>query len=65
MSKLKQTPHFRVESRSAAREEAARQLKNSEQAAREVADLCAQAAKTARLHKVPHAGVGKTSQPQT
>ena len=42
----------------AARREAARQLRNSEAAALDVAALCAQAVKTARLHNIPHAGVG-------
>lgn len=41
-----------------AREEAARQLRDSELAAKEVADLCAKAVDRARLAHVPHAGVG-------
>lgn len=41
-----------------AREAAAEQLKQSEETAKEVAELCAQAADTARLHRLPHAGVG-------
>jgi hypothetical protein len=49
------------ESTLSAREIAAQQLKKSEQAAKEVADLCAQASDTARLRKVPHAGVGGTN----
>jgi len=50
---------------SAAREDAARQLKDSEAAAKEVADLCAQAAETARHFNLPHAGVGSASPPET
>ena len=42
------------------REEAAKQLKDSELAAKEVADLCAQALEKARRSHVPHAGVGDT-----
>jgi hypothetical protein len=42
------------------REKAARQLKDSEEAAKEVADLCAKAAEKARRHHLPHAGVGST-----
>ncbi len=44
----------------AAREATAEQLKMSEESAKEVSDLCAQAAKTARQCNVPHAGVGGT-----
>jgi len=49
----------------ALREQAARQFKDSEAAAKEVATLCEQAAKTARLLKLPHAGVGKLAPPQS
>ena len=42
------------------REKAARQLKDSEKAAKEVADLCAKAADKARRHHLPHAGVDST-----
>ena len=42
------------------REKTARQLKDSEDAAKEVADLCAKAAEKARRHHLPHAGVGST-----
>ncbi len=45
---------------STAREEAARRMQEYETAAREVADLCDQARKTARLHRVPHAGMGQS-----
>jgi hypothetical protein len=42
----------------AAREAAAEQLKQSEETAKEVAELCELAADRARQHKLPHAGVG-------
>jgi hypothetical protein len=43
--------------------DAAQQLKDSEEAARQVADLCAKATKTARLRRIPHAGVGSSLPP--
>jgi hypothetical protein len=43
------------------REKAARQFKDSEEAAKEVADLCAKAAEKARRHHLPNAGVGSTT----
>jgi pyrroloquinoline quinone (PQQ) biosynthesis protein C len=46
------------------REKAARQIKDSEEAAKEVADLCAQAAEKARRHHLPNAGVGSTTPAQ-
>ncbi len=41
-----------------AREEAARQIRESQAAAEDVANLCARAVNAARHHKIPHAGVG-------
>jgi ElaB/YqjD/DUF883 family membrane-anchored ribosome-binding protein len=43
------------------REKAARQLKDSEEAAKELADLCAKAAESAVRHHLPNAGVGSTT----
>ena len=43
------------------RKKAARQLKDSQEAAKEVADLCAKAAEKARRHHLPNAGVGSTT----
>ena len=42
------------------KEKAARQLKDSEEAAKEVSDLCEKAAEKARQLHIPHAGVGLT-----
>jgi len=43
------------------KEKAARQLKESEDAAKEVSDLCAKAAEKARRLQIPHAGVGSNA----
>jgi hypothetical protein len=46
-----------------ARQDVARQLRELEQDARQIADLCAKASKTARLRKIPHAGIGSPLSP--
>jgi len=57
-AKPHQAPAIKPE---AVREEAARQFKDSELAAKDVADLCAKALDKARRSHVPHAGVGAPS----
>ncbi len=44
------------------RAETARQLKDSQEAAKRLAELCAEAEEEARRHQVPHAGVGCSPQ---
>ena len=46
------------------KEKAARQFKESEDAAKEVSDLCEKAAEKARRLHLPHAGVGTNAPPE-
>ena len=46
-------------------EAVAKQRRHSRDMAKELAELCAEAADKARRHKVPHGGIGKITLPRS